>query len=94
MNAKNKHRITQCVLIVAALSCGVMSWFWGVLYYSLYWKYRNLFYDNGRYYEEMENTVYTDDYAIYLIPTLFFLFLTIFLGAWWWKRYLAFLRDL
>ncbi len=64
-----------------SLVCAAFSALHGFLFYTLYWKWR-LWFHNGRYFDERESVVYTDDAVFYSAPTVCMAVL-----AWWlWRR--------
>ena len=79
-------RITQSVLLLAALSSGAATLFFGFLYFSLYWPYRNLFDGEGRYFDARHMVVYHEQNGLLIAPTLFFLLLASWSGIAWRVR--------
>ena len=67
--------------VLSALA-GVLSLF---LYYSLYWQYRDLFNEKGRYFDPSAMVVYDESAFVCIIPALALLGLAVMLGWAWWK---------
>ncbi|MFT3814600.1 MAG: hypothetical protein QM740_14670 [Acidovorax sp.] len=86
MNLVQKPSITQSLLLAAACLCTAASAFFGFLYYDLYWKYRDLFNEEGRYFDEQGLIVYHDDAAYFIVPTVVAFLLAFLLTAIWWAR--------
>lgn len=62
------------------------SLFFGFVYYSVYWRYRALFDEQGRYFDEAASVVYHDDASIFIVPVLAFFLLAFLFGRLWWIR--------
>lgn len=86
MNAAPKPDVARPLLLAAAVLCATASAFFGSLYYSLYWKYRDLFNENGRYFDENDGVVYQDETAVLIVPAIALLLLAWWLGVRWWRR--------
>ncbi len=65
------------------MSASLCFWF---LYFSLYWPYRDLFNEDGRYFDERTSAVYHAQSSWLLLPALAFLMLAAGLGAAWRMR--------
>lgn len=92
MPQKNTLSFRQILLALAALFSALMSSLFGYLYFELYWRWRDLFYENGRYFDEQEAVVYQDDSAILIVPALFCALLTLLLTVAWRRARLRYLR--
>ena len=86
MNPTRNTGIAQSLLLGAASLCTAASAFFGFLYYALYWKYRGLFNEQGRYFDEAAMVVHHDDAAFFIVPTVAALLLAVLLAARWWIR--------
>ena len=86
MNPTRNSGIAQSLLLGAASLCTAASAFFGFLYYALYWKYRNLFNEQGRYFDEAAMVVHHDDDAFFIVPTIVALLLAVLLALWWIRR--------
>lgn len=60
-----------------------MSW---LLYFDLYWPYRNLFNEQGRYFDESDLVVHHQQSNLLIVPALFFLLLALFFAMLSWSR--------
>ena len=86
MNLTRNSGIAQSLLLGAASLCTAASAFFGFLYYALYWKYRGLFNEQGRYFDEAAMVVHHDDAAFFIVPTIVALLLAVLLALWWIRR--------
>ena len=86
MNPTRNSGIAQSLLLGAASLCTAASAFFGFLYYALYWKYRDLFNAQGRYFDEAAMVVHHDDAAFFIVPTIVALLLAVLLALWWIRR--------
>lgn len=86
MNSAYKPGIAQSLRLGAACLCAMASAFFGLLYYGLYWKYRGLFNELGRYYDERDAVVYHDQAAILIVPTVASLLLAFLFFSIWLAR--------
>ncbi len=80
-------RITQFVLLLSALASSAATLFFGFLYFSLYWPYRNLFDAEGRYFDARHLVVYHEQNGLLIVPTLVFLSLALWSGIAWRVRH-------
>jgi cell division protein FtsX len=75
------------LLLCAAFLSGtgaVIFWF---LYFSLYWQYRDLFNEIGRYYDEQDWVMYYEQDSVLIFPALAFsAFALLFIFSWWVRR--------
>ncbi|KAA8998124.1 DUF3379 domain-containing protein [Affinibrenneria salicis] len=74
-----RRRFAEILLAMAAVFSALLSILFGFLYFELYWRWRDLFYENGRYFDEQNAVVYQDDSAILIVPTLCCVLLTLVL---------------
>lgn len=86
MVAARRLRLSQWLLLGSALACGAASLCFGFLYVSLYWRYRELFNAEGRYFDAHSATVYHQQDGVLIVPALAFLLLALLLGFAWWLR--------
>ena len=81
LNSAQRQSIGQTLLFGAALLCTLSSALFGFFYYVCYWRYRDLFNEEGRYFDENHLVVYHDQNAVLIIPSIVFLLLAVFLFA-------------
>jgi formate hydrogenlyase subunit 3/multisubunit Na+/H+ antiporter MnhD subunit len=62
----------QLIFGVVALISLLTSLLFARLFYEMYWQWRDLFDENGRYFNVAENVVYTSESKIYALPCLLF----------------------
>ena len=74
----------RAVFLVASALCGLAAAGFAAFFYMLYWQWRGLFNEQGRYYHAPEAVVYHEDAALFILPTLAFALL--FLGLLWAAR--------
>lgn len=74
--------LLQFTTVISAMG-SLLFWF---LYFSLYWPYRNLFNEQGRYFDEESVVVHHEQSGLLIIPALALLLLTVLLGRWAWRR--------
>lgn len=77
-------RVMHATLLVASVLSGLAAAGSAFLFYTLYWQWRGLFNEQGRYYHAPEAVVYQDDAALFIVPTLAFALLS--LGLLWAAR--------
>ena len=65
------NKYTATWLIIAILSL-LASLFFAYLFYEMYWQWRNLFDENGRYFDAAESVVYASEAKFYALPCVFF----------------------
>ncbi|KAF1021051.1 MAG: hypothetical protein GAK30_02075 [Paracidovorax wautersii] len=87
MSPAQRPGIRRSLLLIAISLCATASAIFGFLYYGLYWKYRDLFNENGRYFDETDSVVYQDEAAILIVPAIALLVLALGLGVLWWRRH-------
>ena len=75
--ASKSFRLTQQILLLAAFLSGAATIFFGFLYFSLYWPYRDLFNEEGRYFDAQNAVVYHEQNGLLIVPTLAFLLLSL-----------------
>ncbi len=72
---------------IAASLCAVASLSFWCCYFTLYWPYRHLFNEAGRYFDEREMTVHHAQAGVLIVPALLFLLLAAgFAHAGWTRR--------
>ena len=84
-SAQKPRHISQILLLAAAVS-GAAALFFGFFYCSLYWPYRGLFNEEGRYFDEQNLVVYHEQNGLFIVPTLVCLALALLFGVVWWVR--------
>ena len=75
--ASKLFRFTQQILLLAAFLSSATTIFFGFLYFTLYWPYRDLFNEEGRYFDEQNAVVYHEQNGLLIVPTLAFLLLSL-----------------
>ncbi|WP_290886390.1 hypothetical protein [Arenimonas sp.] len=83
---QRRRRIPQALLLAAALASGASAAVFGYLYFSLYWPYRGLFNEQGRYFDAQRLVVHHDQASLLAVPLLAFLVISILFGVVWWVR--------
>jgi NADH:ubiquinone oxidoreductase subunit 5 (subunit L)/multisubunit Na+/H+ antiporter MnhA subunit len=81
-----KADIWQLLLLTATILCAAGSLFFWFLYFTLYWPYRNLFNEEGRYFDEDSVVVYHEQNGLMIVPALALLLLAVLFGSRWWAR--------
>ena len=66
------------VTFVLKYVCVLLTLVFGYLFYTLYWQWRHQFNEQGSYFDANEAVVYHQDAVFWLIPTLLFAGLTLF----------------
>ena len=87
--ASKLFRFTQQILLLAAFLSSATTIFFGFLYFTLYWPYRDLFNEAGRYFDEQNVVVYHEQNGFLIVPTLAFLLLSLFFGITFRVRHRA-----
>ena len=87
MNPKRNRpgRFWQWLLLAASLLSALAGLLSLSLYYSLYWRYRDLFNEQGRYFDPSAMVVYDDSAFVFIIPAIALLGFALMLGWGWWK---------
>jgi hypothetical protein len=75
--ASKLFRLTQLILLLAAFLSGAATIFLGFFYFSLYWPYRDLFNEEGRYFDQQNVVVYHEQNGLLIVPALAFLLLSL-----------------
>lgn len=86
MQSTKKPRIQEALLLCATFLSGAAAYFFGFLFLKLYWPYRNLFNEEGRYFDEKSPVVYHQQSGFFIVPTFVFLFLVLIFGFIWRAR--------
>ena len=73
------------LLLVTSMLCTLAGLFFVVLYYHLYWRYRDVFNEQGRYFDPVEMVVYDDSGFVLIVPAIALLGLAFISGRRWWK---------
>ena len=85
-SAQRPRRIPRSLPLAAALVSGALSGLCGFLYFSLYWPYRGLFNEQGRYFDEHGLVVHHEQAGLLVVPALGFLASALLFTAVWWLR--------
>lgn len=80
------HRLPQALLLAATLASGTLAAIFGFFYLFLYWPYRDLFNDEGRYFDQQGLVVYHEQASLLMIPALAFLVLALLFAVVLWVR--------
>lgn len=80
------RRIPQALLLAATLISGASAALFGFLYFSLYWPYRGLFNEEGRYFNGDTLVVHHEQTGLFIVPALAFLVLAFVFAALSWIR--------
>ncbi|WP_296509053.1 hypothetical protein [Rhodoferax sp.] len=83
MNPSRKSRLAQSLILAAALLCLAVSMACWFVYFTVYWPYRNLFDETGRYFDVQSSVVYQEQSGLLMWPALALSVLTILLGVAW-----------
>ena len=82
-----KITVETHVLLGASFVCGATSVAFGVLYYALYWRYRGLFNEDGRYLDTHDLVMHHAQNAVLIVPAgAFALLALLLLAARWLHR--------
>lgn len=73
------RRVMQAALLVASVLSGLAAAGSAFLFYALYWQWRGLFNEQGRYYHAPEAVVYHEDAVFLAVPALAFALLALLL---------------
>lgn len=84
--APDARRTGRWLFAAAALLCAGFSLVSWLLYFDLYWPYRNLFNEQGRYFDESDWVVHHQQSNLLIVPALFFLLLALFFAMLSWSR--------
>jgi len=84
--ARIREQPEQALLLCAAILFSGATVFFGFFYFSLYWPYRTLFNEEGRYFDENTLIVYHEQNGLLIIPALACLALALLFGVSWWIR--------
>lgn len=85
-SARRRRRIPRFLPLAAALLSGALAGLFGFLYFSLYWPYRGLFNEEGRYFDEQGLVVHHEQAGLLIVPALGFLASALLFAAVWWVR--------
>jgi len=78
--------IWQLLIQIAAILSAAGSLVFWLLFFTLYWPYRNLFNEEGRYFDEDSAVVYHEHNGLTVVPALALLILAVFFTFRWWAR--------
>ena len=79
------NRLWRGLFLAASVLCLLAGLLLVVLYYHLYWRYRDLFNEQGRYFDPVEMVVYDDSAFVFIVPAIALLGLALFTAWRWWK---------
>ena len=74
------------IFSLAGILSGFVSAISGFLFLSLYWPYRDLFDESGRYFDALEMVVYHEQNGITGLMALFFMLLAVLFFAAGWRQ--------
>ena len=80
------QRLLSALWAAACLLFLAGALIFGGMFYALYWRYRQLFDDNGRYFDAADGVVYEDSSVVLIAPALLFLILAWLCALAWRKR--------
>jgi len=80
---KGPSRIASTLVLAAALLCLGVSLACWYIYFTVYWPYRNLFDETGRYFDAQTLVVYQEQGGLLIWPALALSMLTVMLGVAW-----------
>jgi hypothetical protein len=89
LHSQRKPGIAQRLFQVAALLCTAASLFFWFFYFTLYWSYRDLFNEEGRYFDESSLVVYHEQNGMLIVPALALSLLAMLFGFVGWMRRLG-----
>lgn len=68
MAKRKKIPFPRWLLLAASLLSAACAVLFALLYYSLYWRYRDLFNEQGRYFDAAEMVVHDDSAFVFIVP--------------------------
>ena len=83
---QHRRRVPQASLLAAALFSGTSAAVFGFFFFSFYWPYRDLFNEEGRYFDAHTVVVYHEQSGLLVVPTLAFLAFALLFAVVWWVR--------
>ncbi|GAA6130216.1 hypothetical protein [Halopseudomonas sabulinigri] len=86
MHSSRKAEIWQLLLQIAAVLSATGSLFFWLFFFTLYWPYRYLFNEEGRYFDEDSVVVYHEHNGLTVVPALALLLMAILFTFRWWAR--------
>ena len=86
MQQRSVFRSLHAWQFIAALFCGAVSLAMWFLYFALYWPYRDLFDEAGRYLDETTMVVYHEQSGLLVIPAVASSILALALTCFWHAR--------
>lgn len=75
--------MSRLVAALLAAAASLACWF---LYFTLYWPYRGLFNEEGRYLDEATQVVHHEQSGVLVVPAIAFMVLSVAFGAAWRAR--------
>lgn len=83
-----QHRrcVPHASLLAAALVSGASAAVFGLLFFLFYWPYRDLFNEEGRYFDAHDFAVYHAQSGLLIVPALAFLAFALFFAVLWCVR--------
>lgn len=83
---QHRRRAPQAALLAAALISGTSAAVFSFFFLSFYWPYRDLFNEEGRYFDAHNAVVYREQSGLLIVPTLAFLAFALLFAVTWWVR--------
>ncbi len=80
MNSTGSRKRSK-LLGSATIVCTAAATLFGSLFYALYWQYRGLFNEQGRYFDGI--TVHDEQSFVLIVPTLVFVVAAVVFGLIW-----------
>lgn len=83
--ADGMSRFYRAVLLATALIAGLAASLCGFLFHALYWRYRDLFNEQGRYFNANETVVYDDSAFVFIFPAIVLGAVAVWAARRWWN---------
>lgn len=83
MHSSRQPRLAQSLILAATLMCLAVSMACWFVYFTVYWPYRELFDETGRYFDVQNSVVYQEQSGLLIWPAFALSILTILLGVAW-----------
>lgn len=83
---QHRRHVPQALLLAAALISGTLAAVFSYLFLSLYWPYRDLFNEEGRYFDGQNVVVTHEQSGFLVVPALAFLAFALLFAVTWWVR--------
>lgn len=86
LNKRKKTSLPRWLLFAASLLSAVCAVLFALLYYNLYWRYRTLFNEQGRYFDAKEMVVHDDSAFVFIVPAVILGCLALLLARLWHRH--------